>query len=591
MRSFMRSSYSSIVGSVFAGDYRVESLLAEGGMGAVFVATQLSTERRRALKLLTPSLASDHNARERFLREARVSSTIESEHVVAVIDAGIDDETSAPYLVMELLEGQELAAYVASRASLDRAEVHELLAQLCHALAAAHAVGVIHRDLKPENVFVARSRRADVPFTVKLLDFGIAAILESSATSHATSSVVGSPAWMAPEQVDTGLIRASTDVWALGLLAFWLLTGRHYWKSANRAESTLQALLVEKLVEPLVAASERAQWLGVGERIPEGFDQWFARCVCRDPSARFRDAREAWIELDPVLREGTAPSPMVVGTLPTLVSTPSGPAFDRSVASPSASHSVIATVIAQPTGGVLSDRARPSSMPSRAILIGALSMIAASAGAAVLVMHRRAASPPTVVSIAQTPAEHRASPRSSASASATTAEARTDAAVNAGGSITERGSTAERTIERRSHHESRLARTTSSRSARSVRSSTGAFEQAAPPDLARTIPSTTHGDASAPVTPSGPRPNRCAAYASLERQAQRLLAHADSIEATDPSLAQRERIQAMALRSNIDTQVAQLRTMARGELSGDADFVAMVRDVEQCLTRIRGASP
>jgi serine/threonine protein kinase len=590
----MPSSYSSIVGSVFAGDYRVESLLAEGGMGAVFVATQLSTGRRRALKLLTPSLASDHSANERFLREARVSSAIESEHVVAVIDAGIDVETRAPYLVMELLEGQELASYVASRAPLDRAEVRELLAQLCHALAAAHAAGVIHRDLKPENVFVARSRRADVPFTVKLVDFGIAAILESSATSHATSSVVGSPAWMAPEQVDTGLIRASTDVWALGLLAFWLLTGRHYWRSANRPDSTLQALLVEKLVEPLVSASERAQWLGVKERIPEGFDRWFARCVCRDPSARFRDAREAWIELDPVLREGGASSMTNVGTLPTMVSTPSGPLFNGSVASLSPSPLGIATVIAHPTGGAPSDRARRSSLTSRSIIIGLLAMIAASAGAAVFVTHRRAASPPAVASIARDVAEREASPRSPSPALSTTASVATDAAVIARVSSTERSSTAERSIERRSHHEPRLARSTQPHRAMSARFSAGASEHAAPPELTRTIPSTSHVDAGAPASPSGPsgpRPNRCAAYASLERQAQTLLAHADSVEATDPRLAQRERMQAIALRSSVDTQVAQLRTMARGELSGDADFVAMVRDVEQCITRIRGASP
>jgi serine/threonine protein kinase len=222
----MNATPHPLVGALFADDYRVESLLAEGGMGAVFAVVQQSTGRRRALKLLRPALASDPSTRERFIREARVGSSIESDHVVEVIDAGFDPATSAPFLVMELLDGSDLHRYVTARGALEVREAREVLRQLCHALAAAHAAGVIHRDLKPENVFVARSRRADVPFTIKLLDFGIASVLEQSATSHATGAIVGSPAWMAPEQVDTGLIRASTDVWALGLIAFWAPHGK-----------------------------------------------------------------------------------------------------------------------------------------------------------------------------------------------------------------------------------------------------------------------------------------------------------------------------------------------------------------------------
>src|SRR5207247_2317711 len=128
---------------------------------------------------------------------------------------------------------------------------------LCHAVGAAHAVGVVHRDLKPENVFLAASRQADVPFVVKVLDFGIAKVV-AEGTKHDTLAI-GTPLWMAPEQTTPSAeIDPRTDVWALGLIAFKLLTGKSYWRAAHDEASSAVTLLREIVLEPLAPASARA---------------------------------------------------------------------------------------------------------------------------------------------------------------------------------------------------------------------------------------------------------------------------------------------------------------------------------------------
>jgi tRNA A-37 threonylcarbamoyl transferase component Bud32 len=289
-------------GTVVGGDFRIEAPLAAGGMGAVFIATQLSTGRRRALKVMHALLVGDAVSRERFLEEARVGSQIESEHVVEVVGAGVDAETGSPWLAMELLEGETLADRVA-RGRLSAAELAPLMQGLRHGLGRAHARGIVHRDLKPENLFIARGRGASNADSLKILDFGIAKLLQGGRTA-ATQNIAGSPLWMAPEQADSREIRPATDVWALGLIAFDALVGQPYWRSATNG-STLTALLVEILTEPIEPASVRAASMAgaeVASGLPREFDAFFARCVERDPRARFRDASEALDALDDVLR-------------------------------------------------------------------------------------------------------------------------------------------------------------------------------------------------------------------------------------------------------------------------------------------------
>ncbi len=276
-------------GSVVARDFRVVRCLREGGMGAVYVVEQLSTGAQRALKVMHPKLAEDAKIRERFMQEARIGSQIDSDHVVEVVAAGVDDELGAPYLVMELLKGEELGDLLARLGPLPLCDVAEVLAQVGHALARAHARGIVHRDLKPENLFVASGRRREAPFTVKILDFGIAKLVEDQ-QGRATQPL-GTPLFMAPEQAErSGRLSPATDVWALGLIAFFMLTGRDFWLGARES---LSALLREISVDPIPWASERAAELGAADALPAGFDDWFARTVARDPGARYPNAGEA----------------------------------------------------------------------------------------------------------------------------------------------------------------------------------------------------------------------------------------------------------------------------------------------------------
>jgi serine/threonine protein kinase len=268
-----------VPGQIFAGDFRVERELSRGGMGQVYVATQLSTGRARALKVMRPELAPDESMRKRFDQEAKVGARIQSDHVVEVVAAGVDEATAMPWLAMELLEGESLADKVHREGALAPDVARVILGQLAHALVAAHAVGVVHRDLKPDNVFVASARRAVAEPLVEVLDFGIAKVVaEARATATAP---MGTLLWMAPEQADAGAaITPACDVWAFGLIAFYVLTGRTFWDEA----SSVPTLLKKITLDPIVRASERARELRAETRLPRGFDGWFARAPISTPS-------------------------------------------------------------------------------------------------------------------------------------------------------------------------------------------------------------------------------------------------------------------------------------------------------------------
>jgi TPR repeat protein/tRNA A-37 threonylcarbamoyl transferase component Bud32 len=272
------------VGVLVGGDYRVERKLSEGGMGAVFVAEQVSTGAKRALKVIRPELLRHGKLRDRFAQEAKVTARIASDHVVSVVAAGVDADLGLPWIAMELLHGETLHGLVATRGALPPELAIAVLRQLAHAIDAAHAAQVVHRDLKPDNVFLATSRMSGVPFFVKVLDFGIARILHEAFETKTES--LGTPLWMAPEQAGSGdPVGPWTDVWAFGLIAFFLLTGRPYWK-ASMGEASPLAIVREVCLDPLEPASMRARALGFDGDLGEGFDAWFAECVARDPKDR-----------------------------------------------------------------------------------------------------------------------------------------------------------------------------------------------------------------------------------------------------------------------------------------------------------------
>jgi serine/threonine protein kinase len=300
-----------VPGTVFARDFLVRALLAQGGMGAVYRAEQRSTGSAVALKIMLPDLLVDAKSRERFEHEARISSRIRSSHVVKVLAAGIDDATATPWLAMEFLEGQNLADFLTARGPLAPDVVLAVLRQVGHALSAAHAAGVVHCDLKPENIIVAPSQTEGVPFDVKVLDFGIARLVKEGRQSATVTTAVGSPHWLAPEQGVKGkTVSGATDVWAFGLIAFRLLTGRFYWLNANVPDEAFNvyALLGELAGrDPIVPPSERLRALGGAPGlVPPGFDPWFLRCVNRDMAARFATAGEAVAGLAAALATGRA---------------------------------------------------------------------------------------------------------------------------------------------------------------------------------------------------------------------------------------------------------------------------------------------
>src|SRR5689334_23477229 len=208
-------------GAVLSGKYRIERMLGVGGMGVVMAAHHLQLDERVAIKFLLPDGMNNEEAVARFDREARTAAKIKSEHVARVIDVG-SLENGSRYIVMEYLEGADLASFLRSRRLLPVEEAVEFVLQACEALAEAHALGIIHRDLKPENLFLVR--RADGLVSVKVLDFGISKITALTGSGREvgitkTSTIMGSPLYMSPEQMTCAKdVDFRTDIWAMGAI-------------------------------------------------------------------------------------------------------------------------------------------------------------------------------------------------------------------------------------------------------------------------------------------------------------------------------------------------------------------------------------
>jgi eukaryotic-like serine/threonine-protein kinase len=284
--------------AVVAGRYRVLRELGRGGMGQLYVVEHVHTGEQLALKVLAFHGSTSAVAIERFKREARAPVKIKSEHVVRVIDADVAPELDGrPFLVMELLEGSDLEQF-AGGTPQPFESVLAWLRQIAVGLDKAHALGIVHRDLKPENLFL--TRRDDGSELVKILDFGIAKLVATSKDMTEAGTMLGTPGYMSPEQArgDLDQLGPASDVWALGLIAYRLLSGRHYWTGENAALVIAQ-IVYERIRPP----SE------VGLPLGPAFDAWFLRSCERDSGRRFASASEQAEGLAACLPKGTAPLP------------------------------------------------------------------------------------------------------------------------------------------------------------------------------------------------------------------------------------------------------------------------------------------
>jgi serine/threonine-protein kinase len=269
-------------GYLIAGKYRLDRLLACGGMGAVWIARHIELDIDFAIKLMAPRYVGSPRERARFVREARAAARLRSKHIVGVLDYGVDG--SLPYIVMELLEGEDLWTRLEREGALSLPAAAAVLTSVARGLELAHAAGILHRDLKPCNIFLARGRGQAEEEVVKILDFGVAKDLGAALDQEGTESgvVVGTPHYMSPEQtVGMKSIDGRTDLWSLAVVLFRAITGRMPFEGTTFVEVADNILKKE----PAVASR-------VAPHLSADVDRFFERALARDRGQRFQTAGE-----------------------------------------------------------------------------------------------------------------------------------------------------------------------------------------------------------------------------------------------------------------------------------------------------------
>jgi serine/threonine-protein kinase len=265
------------VGQVFSGTLRLIRKIADGGMGSVWIAEHLVLGTEVAVKFMSGPWAAVPSARSRFLREARMTANIDSPHVVRVLDCR-HDEADEPYIVLELLHGENLEQRVRRNGPLSVFEVVEIVAQTCEALAATHDANIVHRDLKPENVFLVTG-----PTTfVKLLDYGVAKPMKKDECLDVDSLPAGTPQYMSPEHMfEPDTTDARSDLFSLAAVAYYALTRRTPF-DAESIEGLYFAIDGGTFVRPSELRPE----------LPPALDRWFEKALAHDPENRFASARQ-----------------------------------------------------------------------------------------------------------------------------------------------------------------------------------------------------------------------------------------------------------------------------------------------------------
>jgi serine/threonine-protein kinase len=265
------------VGTILHDTYRIEGELGRGAMGVVFRASHRRVPREFAIKVLTPSIRDSDTAFSRFRREAEISSRLGHPNIIEVFDFNRTDDGQA-YFVMELLDGHDLAAEIRGTAPMPPGRVVALLEPVASALAAAHAAGVIHRDLKPSNIFIGKKSSIEI---VKVLDFGVSKILGAIDLQTQSEAIVGTPAYMSPEQAHGQAKHADAraDQFSLAAIAYEMLTGRRAFGSRGDSPFMTIYRVVSQDPEP------------AGE-IPEIVGSVLSRALSKDAAGRYADVGE-----------------------------------------------------------------------------------------------------------------------------------------------------------------------------------------------------------------------------------------------------------------------------------------------------------
>jgi eukaryotic-like serine/threonine-protein kinase len=296
----------ALVGETLDGRYRLVSHIASGGMGAIFRCEHVHLRKDLAVKVLRPDLSTSPDLVERFRREAEIAATLAHPNIVRVTDFGRSPEGWL-FLAMELLEGESLFERLRREGAMAPEVAVPILAQVCRGLEAAHQRGVVHRDLKPENIFLIGGE----PPLAKILDFGIAKLTDPSTTSDTQAGmVVGTPEYLSPEQAMGAAVDARTDLYAVGLIAWRMLAGRHPFQALDA-----RGLVLMQATQPVPSLSEARPELRAWPMLLATV----ARACAKDPAGRPAGAGQLALDLEAALAPGAvvpSPSPVAVAPAP-----------------------------------------------------------------------------------------------------------------------------------------------------------------------------------------------------------------------------------------------------------------------------------
>lgn len=283
--------FHNLIGKTLEGKYEVRSILGEGGMAIVYKAYHTRMERVVVIKVMQGWLLSNKNAVERFERESKTTAKLAHPNIVTVFDYGVLNQKE-PYLVMEYIKGESLGDKIARQGALPFATAAGIIIQICRGLQEAHSVGIIHRDLKPDNILL--QDRSDRPDWVKIVDFGISHLVQGSKRLTKTGKMVGTPEYIAPEQLKDKPLDIRTDLYALGIILYETLTGRVPFEGES-AES----ILMKHLLEPPPPLSHHNDDFAGGTP----FDAIVAKALMKEPDERYQTATEFRLDVEEALNK------------------------------------------------------------------------------------------------------------------------------------------------------------------------------------------------------------------------------------------------------------------------------------------------